>query len=363
MKDRKGRNRMMFDFIGIELTRRCNVNCAHCMKGEPQNLNIENETIDNFLDQTHIIGKLSFLGGEPTLALDKMRYILEGLKKREILLFKLECTTNGLIKSPEFVQIIKDYGEYIRWSWVRDDLDLNYHVKIQISADDYHQAAGCDYEDSYFYYKVNLYNWADVSRLTTGKFPVKKGRAVNLPEAFDPADFNFLRNDRRVEMLTKDVRPACPNYQAYKLPYEDCIYIVCDLALSAKGDLMFFHFSDHEYEFEDANIICNVNGNIYEQILEFNKGRIPCIAYLKREQQEKTALNAELEKRNAKNPNLRKALIEFYSENGFSKMDRDPSDEYYYNGQNTIIGDLKGLDEAEKAYKTHDYGVDWNGYK
>lgn len=38
--------RMMF-----EITRRCNLCCAHCFRGDPQNVDISEEIIDRSLDQ------------------------------------------------------------------------------------------------------------------------------------------------------------------------------------------------------------------------------------------------------------------------------------------------------------------------
>lgn len=39
-------NDVIFDEIAIELTRRCNLKCAHCFKGEAQDVDMPNEIID-----------------------------------------------------------------------------------------------------------------------------------------------------------------------------------------------------------------------------------------------------------------------------------------------------------------------------
>ena len=40
--------------ISFEITRRCNLNCKWCSKGDPQNFDISKEIIDKTLDGTEI---------------------------------------------------------------------------------------------------------------------------------------------------------------------------------------------------------------------------------------------------------------------------------------------------------------------
>lgn len=51
----------------IEATRRCNMKCAHCLRGEPQNKSMPREHLLNFLRQISYISDVTFTGGEPTL--------------------------------------------------------------------------------------------------------------------------------------------------------------------------------------------------------------------------------------------------------------------------------------------------------
>lgn len=104
--------RITWDFLSVELTRKCQLNCKHCFRGKSQNLTISKETIDKFLSQTEIIGYLHFTGGEPTLAIEEMRYFLDCLYKYRIPLFHLQIITNGYTKSEEFVQVVKRLFRY-----------------------------------------------------------------------------------------------------------------------------------------------------------------------------------------------------------------------------------------------------------
>ena len=95
-----------FNKLVIELTRLCNMSpiCPHCMRGNPQDLIIKTEYLDALLKQTLNIGEIVFTGGEPTLCLDKLEYVLQKLYVYEIPLEAFELTTNGLIYDDRFIK-------------------------------------------------------------------------------------------------------------------------------------------------------------------------------------------------------------------------------------------------------------------
>ena len=106
--------KITWDFLSVELTRKCQINCKHCFKGKCQNITISKEVIEKFLKQTEAIGFLHFTGGEPTLALEEMDYFLDLLYEYRIPLFHLQIITNGYEKSEKFVQIVQDYSKMIK---------------------------------------------------------------------------------------------------------------------------------------------------------------------------------------------------------------------------------------------------------
>ena len=40
----------------FEVTRRCNLSCEHCLRGDAQNLDMTKETVDKVLDHIESIG-------------------------------------------------------------------------------------------------------------------------------------------------------------------------------------------------------------------------------------------------------------------------------------------------------------------
>ena len=87
--------------------------CSHCFRGESENCDIKNEYIDSLFEQTEEIGELFFTGGEPTLAIDKMKYVLCALYKNAIPVLQFGFVTNGLVFNDDIIEIIKLYSELV----------------------------------------------------------------------------------------------------------------------------------------------------------------------------------------------------------------------------------------------------------
>ena len=51
----------------LEVTRRCNMACEHCMRGDAQDMDMDIGLIDKALSSVSDIGCMTFSGGEPTL--------------------------------------------------------------------------------------------------------------------------------------------------------------------------------------------------------------------------------------------------------------------------------------------------------
>lgn len=91
--------------LAIEVTRRCNINCTHCLRGNQQNKDIPLEYIDTLLDQINSIGHLSFTGGEPSLNVPAIQYTIDGCKKRNIPIDFFYIATNSVHITQEFVDV------------------------------------------------------------------------------------------------------------------------------------------------------------------------------------------------------------------------------------------------------------------
>ena len=92
----------------FEVTRRCNMNCPHCLRGCAQNLDMSRDVVNKVLDNIDAITTLQFTGGEPSLNLPLISYIFEEIKRRNIPVTSFWMATNGKANSMELaIELLK----------------------------------------------------------------------------------------------------------------------------------------------------------------------------------------------------------------------------------------------------------------
>ncbi len=100
------------DNLILEVTRRCNMHCAHCLRGDAQNLDISKKTIKQLIDSVSYIGTVTFSGGEPTLNLPAIQYFFEYAEKQGKLPYSFYVVTNGKENQEELaLLLLKWYGK------------------------------------------------------------------------------------------------------------------------------------------------------------------------------------------------------------------------------------------------------------
>lgn len=277
--------KLSFDRISIELTRDCNMACRHCFRGEAENMVIDNKYIDCLFGQTDMIGGLFFTGGEPTLAVDKMEYILEKLHQYAIPLFQFEFVTNGFIYSEKLIDVIKKYSELVTLCretiYGKETFPHYYNVIIGISFDQFHSNRKI-VEENFIKYENALSGIAQVKKIGVGNLWRKEGRAKELKKGIKNLDME-QHLIKRIELVDKDHKPMCPQWKSYQLLTPDQIIVVCDMYLSAKGNLLTESLGMHEYSFVDdqQHIVCNVaDDDIYDSILRYNIGKYDCLTVM-----------------------------------------------------------------------------------
>lgn len=95
--------KVYFHNLAIEVTRRCNMRCEHCLRGDAQDLDIDTEVIDKVLERTSSISNLTLTGGEPSLNVSALEYITQKIKDRDIQVGSIYMVTNGKEVSDEFM--------------------------------------------------------------------------------------------------------------------------------------------------------------------------------------------------------------------------------------------------------------------
>ena len=98
----------------IEITRRCNMSCGHCMRGDAEAVDIPLRHISNLLRHVRHIHHFNITGGEPSLNVRAIRHILERVRAYDITVNDFYIVTNGSVtsRSREFIETCAALYEY-----------------------------------------------------------------------------------------------------------------------------------------------------------------------------------------------------------------------------------------------------------
>ncbi len=253
--------KIAFNHLVVEITRKCQLQCGHCLRGDAQNINIGNTIITTLLNKTSDIEHLAFTGGEPTLNIEGMKFFLDTMIKNDIHLSKLTIVTNGVLLSEQFIELLKGYYDWIK----KSNSPYKKYIHLEVSDDKYHQ--GVDVEKAVNFYNEHLKDYSNI-KITTRKVAdinIKPlGRAKKLFTDTYQNEIYELQNIQRktkIEVLTKNNKTFCPGRKFEEVKDNEA-RILCPLVLTAKGDLI--QPRDIEYIEEDKpqNKICNVEEDI-----------------------------------------------------------------------------------------------------
>lgn len=140
MTEQKKRIFLRGSFL-IDLTQKCNLNCAHCFRGEAQNVTMKKEVIDALFDQIKGIEHLTISGGEPLIVPDAFTYFIDEIVRRKIVIGSAGLVTNGTIRSEAIAAALNKLDMYIR-ELQQVKSEKRHPVGIAISNDEFHRAAG-----------------------------------------------------------------------------------------------------------------------------------------------------------------------------------------------------------------------------
>ena len=120
------------DDLIIEITRKCNMACEHCLRGDAENVNLDIAHVEKLFNQVDSIGTLTITGGEPSLHPEIIDQIIEIAKLKEVSIDRFYMVTNAKKVTDEFmVSLIKLYSYC-------NDMTEEGIGGLAISNDDYH---------------------------------------------------------------------------------------------------------------------------------------------------------------------------------------------------------------------------------
>jgi organic radical activating enzyme len=103
---------MRIDSLIMEVTRRCNMACKHCLRGDAENQDMTREIVDKTFEGVDEVGTITFSGGEPFLNLDIIKYILQVVKEKSIFVGSFYLVTNGKEFKQENIDVMNEWMAY-----------------------------------------------------------------------------------------------------------------------------------------------------------------------------------------------------------------------------------------------------------
>lgn len=228
------------DTVVIEITRRCNMCCAHCLRGDAEAVDIQKKYIDAFLDSfanAGYISSLTFTGGEISLNIPAIRYTLNAVKERNISVGSFYMVTNGkaVDKMAELALASLEWWNYC------DDKD-DYSCGLCISSDDFHEEIP---RESASILSGLKYNRNDKVTDFRKQYLINEGRAKTINAN------QILKREPRVSELTIEYKRDCEPGNETGIDITDG-----ELYLNAIGDVVVGY--DWSYESQKKYRIGNV---------------------------------------------------------------------------------------------------------
>jgi len=142
--------------LTLELTRKCNLNCGHCMRGDMQNLSMSDEVIERVFEDIDGAFSLQFSGGESSLAVDRLQKVVEVIKEKKTKIRSVLIFTNAVNISEQYIKCLEELRAYClelnerdeRNDFNNDKVGLverlskeNYPLSVVVSLDKYHLAS------------------------------------------------------------------------------------------------------------------------------------------------------------------------------------------------------------------------------
>lgn len=259
--------KLNFGSIMFEVTRRCNLKCEHCLRGDAENVDMSKEVIDATLDNVELISFLKLTGGEPFLVPEIIEYLVDSIIQRDILIFAFSTVVNGTIfgeRAIRSIDAINKLAKYIKEK--NKNIKIDKIAEIIISDDHYHKNNVKEAIEIY-----NKYTNEYVEVIEMKEIDEYKKSNIS-PEIFS-GDEGWICEGRAKE---NNIGLALEKYKDCHIGCHRCNLeneINCMIVITAKGNLAFE--SDLSFENEDKINMGNVMEKSIIEILIENEWNEP----------------------------------------------------------------------------------------
>lgn len=246
-------NDYKYEILSVEITRKCNLKCVHCLRGDAQNISITPLILDKLFDNVKDCKIITIMGGETLLELDMLDYFVSKIISSKWNLKSLQLTTNGTVLDDRVILILSRLAE-----------NTKAHILLRISKDQFHNIKNS--EIAYNYY--SSHNKHKNISVECSSRPIKNlryvGRAVNYVNSLSVDDIKSMGFTITVP-FTKTM---------HRIRIEDNT-VICPIQISVNGNVSL----DEEISYDDLDRLSLgniINSSMAEMINNHNNNCLLC---------------------------------------------------------------------------------------
>lgn len=166
--------RISFYSLILETTRRCNMACSHCLRGDAQELDMTEEMLPLILRDVASIDNLTFSGGEPSLNVPFIRQTLNFCRSHKIPVYGFYLVTNGKKVTDDFLTCLVEWYSYCIGCGGEAEL-----CGVALSKDTFHE--DIPRENEWKLRAFSFFRAEDKATDFTNTALINEGRALELP--------------------------------------------------------------------------------------------------------------------------------------------------------------------------------------
>lgn len=232
----------------LEITRKCNMSCSHCLRGPAQHIDMDTNIINRVTEALDHINGVVFTGGEPSLNAAAIEHFRWAIHFNRCSLGHFWLTVNARFYKQSFYNAIRELY------CICDEQDS---CSLTISRDQYHGKMSPKAYEMYaelpFFSNERMKRIAEYELLSEG-------------------------NAKKNQMSSKEVRIAHEIKDYYMDEEEDTLYVGDVIYVNAKGDILLC--CDLSFKHQKYHAIGNVLKESLENILIrclYEKKQLVCV--------------------------------------------------------------------------------------
>lgn len=227
----------------IEVTRKCNLECDHCLRGKAQCIDLNTDYVSKLFDQVDCVSTIVFTGGEPSLVPQIISKVIDIAKEKDVDIGSFFIVTNAVKTSDKFLKALLKCFLYCT------DIEEN-PICLEISNDEHH-----DYE---------RHNPENTRKLLAFRFARKK----NKNDCYNYAKAETIKSEGSAELNYGGSEVPISEISIDENTIEETIYLNCLGNLLPSCDLSYEHQDDTDIIIGNVN---DFNFNLGTAIKTYNE--------------------------------------------------------------------------------------------